>query len=471
MKADVQTKANEALLKDSLTNLVANMNTGNDKRRHSQFTKKGRMDRNQLEALYREDWIAGKIIDIIPDEMTREWRKFDDAELSPEDIVKLEKAEKELRIKYLFNEAKKWARLYGGALIVMNIEGTGEPHELLDINKVKEGSIKSLTVYDAENAVFHSINQTDPFAPNFLRPETYRLARSSIAIHHTRVIRFDGQILPFNELQRNRYWHDSVLNRIYEALINAGIANDSTASLLFETNVDVIKVKNLMSMLSTTEGEKALVDRFFLAKVLKANNNITLLDSEEEHTKSTISFAGIPDVLDRFMAIVTAASDISATRLLNKSPTGLNATGEGDLRNFYDLVKEKQEFEFRPLLEPFDVILAKHAGVNSEDLAFNFNALWQMSDKEASEIKLASAQADQIYLDNSVVTGSIVAKQLQQEGTYSAIDGDHIKLLEDFEKGEDDDDDGDDDDDDDDDDGDNLDDIDTEEDDKGEGNK
>lgn len=423
-----------ALLKDTLTNLVANMNTGNDKRRHSTFTGKGRLDRTQLEAMYREDWIAGKIVDIIPDEMTREWRKFIDKDLDSDKVEEIQKEENKLKIKYLFNEAKKWARLYGGSLIVMHIENTGEPHEPLDLDRVKPGSLKALQVYDAENAQFVKLNNTDPFSDNFLQPETYRLARTTVEIHHTRVLRFDGQLLPFNELIRNRYWHDSILNRVYEALINSNIANDSSASLLFESNVDVIKVKDLMAMLSTPDGEKLLTDRFFLAKLLKANNNITLLDTEEEYEKHTQTFAGIPDMLDRFMQIISAASDIPATRLFGKAPVGMNATGESDLTNFYDHIKEKQEFEFRPLLEKFDNIFARHLDIDPEDMQYMFNPLWQISDKEQSEIKFNNAQADTLNYDLGAVKVSTIAKQLQQEGTYSNITTEDIEELEAAEK-------------------------------------
>jgi len=171
-----------------------------------------------------------------------------------------------------------------------------------------------------------------------------------------------------------------VLDRVYEALINANIANDSSASLLFETNVDVIKIKDLMTMLSTPDGAELLSERFFLAKMLKANNNVTLLDGEETYEKHNVTFAGIPDMLDRFMTILSAASDIPATRLFGKAPVGMNATGESDLTNFYDHIKEKQEFEFRPLLKKFDDIFSRHLGLEPEDMKYTFNPLWQISD-------------------------------------------------------------------------------------------
>ncbi len=432
-------KATNAIMqvKDTLTNFVANMNTGKDKRSNTGFQKKKvRFDKETLVALYREDWIAGKIIDIIADEMTREWRTFNDEHLTPEDTDKLNDLETELCVKYKFNEAKKWARLYGGALIVMNIEGTGEPHEPLDLNKVKEGSLKGLVVFDKEHASYQGLNQTDPFADNFRMPEYYRLSSTAVKIHHSRVLRFDGQLLPYDELKVNEFWSDSILNRIYEALINTNLANDSTAGLLFESNVDVVKVKNLFSMLSTTEGTEALQDRFFLAKMLKSNNNVTLIDSEEDIQKIQNTFAGIPDVMKVFMQIVSASADIPATRLFGVSPEGMNATGDNDTLNFYDHIREKQMFEFTPILTKFDQVLARSAGVNPDHTDWKFNPLWQLSDKEQADTKLVNAQADQIYIDLGVVKVSTVAKELQENDTYSNLTSEDIEVIEEFEEEE-----------------------------------
>lgn len=48
------------------------------------------------------------------------------------------------------------------------------------------------------------------------------------------------------------------------------------------------------------------------------------------------AFDSVRAWLDRFLQIVSGAADIPAIRLLSQSPAGMNATGESDLRNYYD---------------------------------------------------------------------------------------------------------------------------------------
>ena len=204
--------------------------------------------------------------------------------------------------------------------------------------------------------------------------------------------------------------------------------------MIYETNVDIMKVKGLMNYLQTAEGEKLIRKRFALAGVLKSFNNMMLLDTEEEFQNKTNTFSGLPDLIDRFSQILSAATDIPATRLLGSSASGMNATGEGDLKNYYDMIRSKQNFTYKPQLDYFDQIMIMSLRLKPEDdYKYKFNSLFQLSDKEQADLDYTKSQRDQIYLDRDVVSPSIVAKDLQQADTYTNLDDDYIKELEDAE--------------------------------------
>lgn len=423
--------------KDGLENLIANLGTGLDKRAASKFvnTKRLSADGNQqeLNALYRTDWLAGKVVDIIPNDMTREWRSFI-GDIEPEIIKQLEQEEDRLQLAATFNEAHKWARLYGTALIVMSIDDGQDPHMPLKIDSIKKGGLRHIKVVDrhrVSNAEVVPIN--DPLHKNFGLPEFYRFNETSVRIHHSRILRFDGVKLPFDEFRRNNYYSDSVLDRLYDALTNISTVTDSSASMVYETNVDVLKIKGLMNYLQTAEGEKLLRKRFALAGMLKSFNNMMLLDSEEDWDTKTNTFSGLPDLIDRFAQVITAASDVPATRLLGSSASGLNATGEGDLKNYYDKIRSDQKIIYKPLLDYFDEIMFKSMGIDGADLSYEFNSLFQMTPKEIADIELVNAQRDALYLDRDIITEEIVAQELMEEGTYTNIDEAFIKELKDLE--------------------------------------
>jgi phage-related protein (TIGR01555 family) len=426
---------NDPFYKDGLENFVANLGTDQDKRHSSTFVNNKHLSASgnqvELSAMYRTDWLSGKVVDIIPNDMTREWRTFNADDLSDEDRETLEKAEENLGLVRQWNLAHKWARLYGTSFIILAIDDGKDPKEPFDISTMQEGDLKHIKVVDRHRVSRSDEVEQNPLKASFGMPLSYRLNQTSVEIHNTRVIRFDGVELPFDELRRANYWSDSVLDRLYESITNFNTGADSTASMIYETNVDIMKIKNLMGYLASDEQEKLLRKRFALASSLKSNNNMLLLDSDEDHGTKSNTFAGLPDLLDRFLQVLSAATDIPATRLLGSSANGLNATGEGDLKNYYDKIRADQNFEYRPKLNAFDIIMAKNVGIDDAKLlTYEFDSLFQMSPVQEAEIQSKKAIRDQIYLDQGVIMPSIVAKDLKQNNTYDNITDEHIASLE-----------------------------------------
>ena len=377
----------DTALQDSMENFVAQLGTEQDKRSHSKFVNNKRLsmtgNEEEINAMYRTDWLSGKVVDIVPDDMTREWRSFT-GDIDPELVKELVKEEERLDLQGSFNLAHKWSRLYGTAFIVMAVDDGNTPDKHLDINKIKEGGLRHIKVIDRTQITRGDVTpNTDVMSRNFGMPEFYRMTEgSSQKIHHTRVIRFDAILLPYREFQRNNYFSDSVLDRMYEAITNFNTVSQAAATMVYETNVDIMKVKNLMQYLQTAEGTAMLTKRFTLAGMQKSINNMLLLDTEEQFDKKSNSFSGLPDLLDRYGAAVTGASDIPATRLLG---------------------------------------------------SYTFNPLFQMTPKEIADMNLVDAQRDDIYLNQGVITEATVAKELKQKETYTNITDEHIDDLEEFE--------------------------------------
>lgn len=426
-------------LHDSLENLVAQLGTAQDKRANSRFVNTKRLsaqgNEEELNALYRTDWLAGKVVDIVPEDMTREWREFT-GDIDPKIVDQLEEEEERLQLPNCFEQADKWARLYGTAFIVMSIDDGQTPDKPLDVNKIKEGALRHIKVVD-RNRLNHAGQQpiSDPLNANFGFPEYYRFNETSVKIHHSRVIRFDGVPLPFDEFRKNNYFSDSVLDRLYEAITNFNTTAAGSASMVYETNVDIVKVKGLMGYLQSAEGEALLRKRFTLAGMLKSFNNMLLLDNEEDFQTKNNTFAGLKDLMDAFGKFLAAATDIPATRLLGTSATGLNATGEGDLKNYYDMIRSKQKSKYKPKLDYFDDIMVRNLGLNPEDdYKYKFKPLFQMTPKEQSEVDMNNSTRDKNYYDMGVLKESTIAKELMQKGTYTNITDDDIEDLEEFEE-------------------------------------
>ena len=422
-------------LMDTLTNLITELGTGaGDKSANTRFstTRALRFDFQQLTALYRENWIAGSIVDAVPDDMTRTWRRLTDHELPPEKVKEWENLEDELNIRYYFNFAAKMGRLYGGAVIVLDVNDGEDPETPLDWRKLKKGCLRHMKVVDLTRIMPGPQIITNPLDPKYGQPQIYRFAESGIAIHNSRIIRFEGLKLPFQEYRRNGYWNDSILNRVYEPLTNVDVLTKSILTLIDEYNVDVHKIKGLKDYLQNPETTKVLIKRMQLTKQLKATTNLMVVDSEDEVTVQSKQMQGLPSILDRYLVMVTASSDVPAGRILGDSASAFSITHQGmDMKNYYDTISSKQVIDFNPKLKFLDALMAIHLGWNDKySLEFEWNSIFQKTPEEEAKAERARGDVYSLYLNNGVLQKSQVAKDLQNNPYFENIDSAYIAQLE-----------------------------------------
>ncbi len=431
MKKDSIYRKMTAFVGDSLQNVLTGMGIeGMDKSASSHFVET-RMEYPELEAAYSSDWLSGKVIDLPPYDMTRSWRTMT-GDMSPEKKESFLEAEEILKLSEKIKEAMQWARLYGGSGLILNVEDGLEPWKPLVLENIKAGSLKSIVVMDRQ-FLHLGIVDHNPLSDNYGYPETYRISQTSLQVHHTRVIRFEGVALPLQSRRQNQYWGKSILERVYTALVRAAEVQENIGSLLHEATIDIIKIPELMSLISSPDTEKELQKRFGVAKLQKSVNRMLLMDAEEEYEQHQQSFAGLHEILEKMLNIVAGAADIPITRLFGQSPGGMNSTGESDLRNYYDNLASQQNTDLSPKMKRLDsIIYASLFGKPPEkdELSFTWNPLWQMTEEEQANLENVKADRDLKYMDANVINEIMIATELMESGTYSTIDAKYLKELE-----------------------------------------
>lgn len=377
---------------DSLTNLVSRLGTERDKASATTYGLTVLTD-EQILAAYKSAWLPRKIVDIPAFDSVRAWR---DWQAKPAQIEAIEAEEKRLDVKGKVLLARKRARLWGGAAILI---GTGDQQtdQPLVLDRVEKGGLRYLAVLSRRQLAGGEIER-DPESEWYGRPKLYQITSRGgqpLSIHPSRLVVFAGNE-PADEELDGAYqgWGDSVLQSSLDAIKQADSTAANIASLVFEAKVDVIRVPDFMTGLANEEYRQRIIERYTLANMSKGINGTLMLDKEEEYETKQASFATLPDVMDRFLQIVSGAADIPATRLLGQSPAGMNATGESDLRNYYDRLSAAQELEMEPALRPLDECLIRSAlGARDPDIHYNWAPLWGMSEKEKADVFKTKADA------------------------------------------------------------------------------
>lgn len=398
--------------KDRLVNSASGQGTSADKNTYNAFLDEPQISTAELNAMYLHDWLSSKVIDAIPHDMIRAWRTV--SGLDPAQHKAFIAAEKRFEIKHVIEESLKNSRLYGGAGIVLGVSGHGAPNTPLDITKIKKGQLKYMHQIDSSELTIPDI-QDDPLQPNYRKPLFYEI--DTTKIHYTRVIPFIGVKLPWRLQERYNYWGASVLQKMKQAIGHVAVAYGAGSSMLHEASLDIISIEGLFQYMGDCDGEKKILKRMELAALTKSLHNMLIKDKDEDFTKITQNFAGIPDMLREMMIAVSGASETPITRLLGVSPSGLNATGEHDLINYYDTVQSRQEVSLAPKLELIDtVLMLNEFGSDVETFSSDFNPLWQPTRGQESEIQNKTMEGHgkaALFLPEEV----IIAK-MQEQGYY-----------------------------------------------------
>lgn len=439
-------------LLDNLRNLVSGLGTVKDPTTMSHYTFH-ELNRQQLEAAYRSNWVARRLIDAIAEDCTREWR---DWQATQQQIEAIELVEKTFELQRKTYQGIKKARLYGGAALLLGVDGSGEPDEPLDLDALDKDCLRFVVVLNR-----YELNAGpriyDAESPWYTRPEYYTIATPMsnvvegkttngtgtsnnnlspylsgfVKVHPSRVVEFVGNELPDWRLAPlGGGWGDSVIQTVDETLKDFGLTMGGIANMVNDAKIDVIKIPDLASKLKTAETTAKLFSRFQAAAVGKSTLNALLIDDKEDWERTQTSFGSLPEILQQFMTLVSAGAGIPVSRLMGSSPgKGLSTTGggESDLRNYYDDCTSKQKTVYSPAMATLDnVVQISALGRMDPNVYYNWAPLYLPDPKQTSDIAFSKAQATnldvQMGLINEDALRAARVNQLIEDGTYPGLD-------------------------------------------------
>ena len=406
-------------------------------------------DFNMLNALYRENWIIRRIIDTIPSDMLKNGFTIT-TELGPE---LLKRFDRELRTTQLIEKLRKglkWGRLYGGALGVMLIQGQGDDlSEPLDLELIMPGDFAGLMILDRWNGVSPSSELVDDIAdPEYGLPKYYNVTDpvdgTMICIHHSRCVRFVGNDLPYWEELSEVMWSASVVESVFDELKKRDNVSWNIAQLTFMANMRILKMNDLGQLLASTDStsQQELYRTIQAQNVLMNNMGLMVMDAADSIESHQYTFGGLAECYQQFIMDIAGAAEIPVTRLFGRSPSGLNATGESDLQNYYEMIAEKQETYLRPIFSKLlPVICMSVFGAVPDDLDFEFDPVAEPSDEQRADLAKTGTDIVVSAVGAGLVSPRTGLKELKQQSERTNVwtnitDEDIEKASDEIDQGE-----------------------------------
>ena len=428
---------------DGYVNLLNKYGTKQDNSEAYKFEREPVIPDMQLTGLYEGNGLFSKIIDTPAEEALK--HGFDLNLKSDELNAFVEDALDDLEWEEKAATAIKWARLYGGALIVMLIDDGRGLEEPVDWEHIR--SIDELRVYERSivQPDYTSLYQQDyggkgvgNRVSKFGQPEYYYVSSiyGSFKVHESRCLVFRNGVLPEQTSNATYlFWGMPEYVRIRRALRETVTAHTDSVKLLERSVQAIYSMKGLASLLTTDDGENQVLKRLQLVDTSRGLLNSIAIDSEgEQYDFKTFQFSGVKDVIDATCNMLSALTNIPQTILFGRSPAGMNATGDSDFESYYNFVEKIQRLMLkRNLRTLLDVVF--RAGIASGDVTeepdykLEFNPLWSLSDTEQATVDqtkaqtaLVKAQTAQAYVDMQALDPTEVRRRLASDEEFDVED-------------------------------------------------
>jgi phage-related protein (TIGR01555 family) len=401
------------------------------------FVAPPKLSEGQLKSLYDGNWLARRIVDALPTQALRKPLVADQEKLAPFHKVNNDN-------RYPGGVARhglSMGRLCGGAVIVLGVVNSGAALEAplpvdKDGNPTNAGDVaflEVLTRFDLDSA---SRYDTPDDPTKHKRTEIWKVTKGrlkDLKIHESRMIFCEGLAKAnLTDDQEDLDWPWlSVIQPINEILGNYGISWTAVSHLIQEASIGWLKLKGLTEML-TSEDKKEVDARMTLMSTGRNVSKTVFLEAGddagngEEYGRTDVSFAGLPDLMREITLVVTGAAGIPYQVLLGDTPSGLNATGDSTMRQWYDDVEA-----YRGTVKPkIDRIFA----ATKVAIEWEWPSLWSPTAAEAAELRLKNFQADQLLFTMGVVEPEHILESRGKDGSLGLPGLDVDKLLADLKR-------------------------------------
>ena len=368
-------------------------------------------------------------------EMTREGFKLtysdEDDENAADKLKDLDQACYDFKIIDILRVAAEQDGFYGGGHIYIDVCDDNDRAEIaaplkIDKAKIPKGGLKGFKNIEPIWCYPGTYNSTNPLAPYYFRPQQWYV--NGLTVHTTRLLTLISREMP-DILKAAYSFRGLSLSQMAKPYVDNWLRTRQSVSDLLHSFSIIAILSNLQAAIQGGPWEDIYnrVDQF---NVLRDNRGAFVLDKETEDIKSIAVPLGTLDKLQaQSQEQMASVCQTPLVKLLGVTPSGLNASSDGEIRVFYDTIHALQEHLFTPALRTMLNCLQLHLwGEIDPHIGFEFVKLWQLDEAALAAVKKTKADTAAVYIQEGVLSPEEVRKDLaaDKDGDYAGIDPDDL---------------------------------------------
>jgi len=313
----------------------------------------------QYVIMYTTSWEARKIVNIPIDDALR--KPFTLKGISEESANHLKRRFDRLQLIPILKRSLKLERLLGGCLTFMGLESDKDEPSKRYVPKSEKAKLRFINSIPVSR-ISRMHWDTNPLSENYMRPDSFFI--NNVEVHISRCLLWDGDpLFDPNDFALTQYranlagFGPSVLGCLWDDVVMACGTRQAAYQLIQINGAIIAAIQDLQDISGAAPGQKNLAKIQQMVNQLSAFRAAIVDGDKVQISQHSASFGSVPELLITYLQVLSAASDIPATRFLGQAPGGLNATGDSDLENYYNVIDAMQTEHITPqLIRLIDVI-------------------------------------------------------------------------------------------------------------------
>lgn len=362
------------------------------------------LNRVLLSYAYMTFGIIQTFIDQPVEDAFRGGVEIESDELDEEDLDALQAVLVEAHDYKEIKDAMKWARLFGGAGLIINSDQ--DPTQELDFDLVDENSPLSFIAADRwELTLNYMLEERVPCPYNYYGQP----------LHRTRVLKILGKEAPSFVRRRLQGWGMSELERVIRDVNSYAKNQDVIYELLDEAKIDIWKMEGLNVKLASSQAQTQLSRRLGLATEMKNYQRAIVMDTNDEYEQKQITFGGLAEMQNQNRIGVAASVRMPMTKLFGMSASGFNS-GEDDIENYNSIVESEIRSRAIEIITPVIKLRCKQMfGFIPEQLDIKFKPLRILNAEQEENVKNHKFNRASALWAQGMLTAKEYAELLEKE--------------------------------------------------------
>lgn len=347
--------------------------------------------------------------------MTRKWIEFKSTSTKDKtELIKhLEQRLKDFNIRQLFEQLAVQDNIFGRVQLFVDLgEHSGEEltTPMLMHKSKLFGKLRKFKLIEAMYSYPVEYTASNPMADSYYNPQAWFVMGQRV--HASRLLLFVGRPLP--DLLKPAYNFGGMsMSQLALPYVENWLSTRQSVNRLIR-NFSITGIKtNMMAALAGGEGDD-IIQRGELYNNQRDNQGLFMIDKEtEDMFQHNVPLSTLDKLQAQSQEHMSSISSIPLVVFFGITPSGLNASSEGEIRVWYDYIKDRQEKFFRPNLQKvLEIIQLSDFGEVDNEITFDFIDLWQPNAVEIENARKVRAETDVLYMDAQVIAAEEVRQEL-----------------------------------------------------------